>query len=290
MTGDSTSTTIPANRKLSTWLGKLEDPDLENGFREYSLSSDRLLSAISVAVVALASVGFVFVDSRLFAGTNMLTVLLVVRGLYFSASLVVLFLLFKISQASSMDRILLIWSLVTCAFVIWVSSTRPSGFTQHIIVSAVLVITVFLLIRMPFLYQCGISLIILAGESALLFLLPQDMSLAFGAELLLILFFVSGTITGWQLHATRRSQYVAWVIEKMLRTELETALADVQELRGMMPICSNCKKIRDDSGYWHQVEVYIRDNSSAEFTHGLCPECADLLYGDMIRRPSVNDT
>ena len=49
-------------------------------------------------------------------------------------------------------------------------------------------------------------------------------------------------------------------------------------LKGILPICANCKKIRTDLGYWEQVEVYIRDHSKVEFTHGICPECAKKLY------------
>jgi CheY-like chemotaxis protein len=55
--------------------------------------------------------------------------------------------------------------------------------------------------------------------------------------------------------------------------ELEAALAEVKQLSGLLPICAWCKKVRDDQGYWKQIEVYIRDHSHAEFTHGVCPEC-----------------
>jgi FixJ family two-component response regulator len=60
--------------------------------------------------------------------------------------------------------------------------------------------------------------------------------------------------------------------------ELQNALAEVKTLSGLLPICSLCKKIRDDKGYWNQIEVYIRAHSEAEFSHGLCPECAHKLY------------
>lgn len=63
-----------------------------------------------------------------------------------------------------------------------------------------------------------------------------------------------------------------------LITELQEALAKIKTLRGLIPICASCKKVRDDRGYWQQVEVYIRDHSEAEFSHGLCPECAQRLY------------
>lgn len=69
--------------------------------------------------------------------------------------------------------------------------------------------------------------------------------------------------------------------EKALRREkekLEEALAEVKKLSGLLPICSSCKKIRDDNGYWNQIENYIRDHSEADFSHSLCPECAKKLY------------
>lgn len=60
--------------------------------------------------------------------------------------------------------------------------------------------------------------------------------------------------------------------------ELTAALAQVKTLSGLLPICSSCKKIRDDEGYWQQVETYVKERSNAEFTHSLCPECVKRLY------------
>jgi DNA-binding response OmpR family regulator len=55
--------------------------------------------------------------------------------------------------------------------------------------------------------------------------------------------------------------------------ELEDALGRVQQLQGLLPICSYCKKIRDDDNYWHQVESYVSEHTAAQFSHGICPEC-----------------
>ena len=63
--------------------------------------------------------------------------------------------------------------------------------------------------------------------------------------------------------------------------ELTDALSEIKTLRGIIPICSNCKQIRDDEGLWSQIETYISDHSEAEFTHGYCPECVKELYPDM---------
>ncbi len=63
-----------------------------------------------------------------------------------------------------------------------------------------------------------------------------------------------------------------------LITSLKKSLAKVRQLSGLLPICASCKKIRDDKGYWNQIEEYIRHHSEAEFSHGICPECSRKLY------------
>ena len=65
---------------------------------------------------------------------------------------------------------------------------------------------------------------------------------------------------------------------EQLIAKLEQALAEIKTLRGILPICASCKKIRDDKGYWSQIETYISHHTEAEFSHGICPDCAQTLY------------
>lgn len=65
---------------------------------------------------------------------------------------------------------------------------------------------------------------------------------------------------------------------RQLNTEYQKALADVKTLSGLVPICSSCKKIRDDKGYWNGVEDYVAKHSMAQFSHGICPDCMRRLY------------
>jgi DNA-binding response OmpR family regulator len=69
-----------------------------------------------------------------------------------------------------------------------------------------------------------------------------------------------------------------------LIARLREALAKIRTLRGLLPICVSCKKIRDDTGYWNQLESYLREHSEADFTHGLCPQCAQRLYPDLYEK------
>jgi DNA-binding NtrC family response regulator len=82
---------------------------------------------------------------------------------------------------------------------------------------------------------------------------------------------VERALREWKLLTERREAVAA---QKRLIIQLGDALAKVKTLSGLLPICSACKKIRDDQGYWSQVESYIQDHTDARFTHSYCPECA----------------
>ncbi|MDA3896100.1 MAG: hypothetical protein PF482_08135 [Desulfobacteraceae bacterium] len=69
--------------------------------------------------------------------------------------------------------------------------------------------------------------------------------------------------------------------KERLISELQKALYEVKTLSGLIPICAHCKKIRDDSGYWNQIESYIHKHSDVDFSHSICPDCAKNLYPDM---------
>jgi PAS domain S-box-containing protein len=86
---------------------------------------------------------------------------------------------------------------------------------------------------------------------------------------------IARDITERKLAALEREQ---------LLSELQQALANVKTLSGLLPICANCKKIRDDKGYWNQIESYISEHSEAVFSHGICPECTKQLYPDFYNR------
>jgi ABC-type uncharacterized transport system substrate-binding protein len=83
----------------------------------------------------------------------------------------------------------------------------------------------------------------------------------------------------WKMIVQKREKKYLEKLNFELDQRLDSALSEVKVLSGLLPICSNCKKIRDDKGYWNQIEVYVHDHSDASFSHGICPECSDTLYG-----------
>lgn len=77
---------------------------------------------------------------------------------------------------------------------------------------------------------------------------------------------------------------------KDLVAKLQHTLAQMETLRGIVPICSSCKKIRDDNGFWYEIETYIASHTQVEFSHSICPDCEEKLYPEFSkRRDSPND-
>jgi hypothetical protein len=96
-------------------------------------------------------------------------------------------------------------------------------------------------------------------------------------------YFILSIITFWFEYLRQRYQGRLEAAHQSLLTEraaLQEALAKVKKLSGMLPICATCKKVRDDGGYWTQIEAYLHDHSEAEFTHGICPDCAKAFRSD----------
>jgi len=97
-------------------------------------------------------------------------------------------------------------------------------------------------------------------------------------------YLVKGQVTGEMLLRSIRYAIERKRIENekaQIIAELQEALAKVKLLSGFIPICASCKKIRDDTGYWQQIESYIRDHSNAEFSHSICPDCTRKLYPEL---------
>jgi len=110
----------------------------------------------------------------------------------------------------------------------------------------------------------------------------------------LIVVFLLSSVRSWGYELARRVEertaLLAMEIEERKRTEAERevviaelrdALSNVKHLRGLLPICASCKRIRDEPGYWNDVEEYIRKHTEADFTHGICPDCMNKLYPGM---------
>ncbi len=97
--------------------------------------------------------------------------------------------------------------------------------------------------------------------------------------LLIVLFLFFMIVQHRRAHDMLMDRYRADENQRALVRELRTAFAEVRTLQGILPICASCKRIRSDGGQWEAVESYVRDHTNAEFSHGLCPDCAKRDWG-----------
>ena len=97
------------------------------------------------------------------------------------------------------------------------------------------------------------------------------------SEELIALLKIAGVVFGNAIERKRSEEERSRLI-----LELQESLAKVRTLSGLLPICASCKKIRDDKGYWNQIETYIMEHTDADFSHGICPDCAKELYGEYL--------
>lgn len=139
----------------------------------------------------------------------------------------------------------------------------------------------FFLGRRDGLISVGLVLLLM---SLLLFLPGRvhayDYGMKTGLRFFPSLFFVAVVGYGLESSRYRFSDMLRREREELLdeKANLEKALKQIKTLRGLLPMCASCKKIRDDSGYWKQIEAYLYEHSDAKFSHGICPDCAKKLY------------
>ncbi|MBC8277842.1 MAG: DUF3365 domain-containing protein [FCB group bacterium] len=108
----------------------------------------------------------------------------------------------------------------------------------------------------------------------------QESRLIMGHLAILLLGLIGIIVFNRKLWKEETARVEAETKREKVISELQEALRQIKTLKGLIPICASCKKIRDDKGFWSNVEVYIRDRTDAEFSHGICPDCAEKLYGD----------
>ncbi len=129
----------------------------------------------------------------------------------------------------------------------------------------------------------GAAWVLAALTSAVLgFLTPYGYEYELRTVLRFLIIYVIVAIFSDALESSR-SRYYSELLEE--KSSLEKTLKKVRTLRGLLPICARCKKVRDDKGYWQQIEHFVDQHSETEFSHGLCPKCAARLYPELLDEP-----
>lgn len=264
----SDRTLIPITGKLPIWqfLFAYRPRDEEQRFREYYLDADiRQILTVTLTVMAMLAV-VTITDIRQFSEIYGLSLGAYLRIFLLCSAGIIFLAIRRWHSALAVDVgqacLTLLVAICIVAFYAYadISAARIGTVVTLVIIVANIAYPVYALYLMP-----GI-LVLTIGSTAVL-MSSSDPDFVQNRALIIIIFafaelFSLVTSAYWQ-----HNRYFAF-----------RALVEVKTLSGMIPICSNCKKIRDDSGYYQQLEQYISTHSDAQFSHGICPACINELY------------
>ncbi len=235
--------------------------ELEEEFRQEVFDAHRRRAALVVGLVALLSATLIL---KQFATLERDVALanLEFRALSLVFNLVVLGVLLRLRSKDSLDWLLLAFSASLLATTIYVhlSPTDAPVSLDHHAVDVMMILIVSAAIPNRFLFQAMPAIALVLASLHQLWL-REGIGFMSGVPLWTAYVFSTGIgiMLAWHIHVAER--------------QLFRAQREIRTLRGIVPICAECKAIRDESGDWHRVEVYVARHTEAEFSHGMCPTC-----------------
>ena len=255
----------------------------EFAYRQHYLRAD--IQQVSIVIIVLLSYSaYLHIHNLLALSPGLhISARIAVRAVPMLVSLIFLVTRYRITDPHQLDRsATVIFSLYTGA--IGVNNILIGGVTGMSV--ALSVLFVFGLAVATPLYAVFIiipMLVLIISDLTVMTLTNGFAAIPFGetAPFFYMIALGLGIPLAAHQQRVRYQAFKAISEQSRLNEELSSALSKVKILGGMLPICANCKKIRDDQGYYQQIEHYITEHSEAEFTHGICPDCAKELYPDI---------
>jgi hypothetical protein len=273
---------VQANDAISFW-GTFASSDTEEAYRVWQLRDDTRRIRFTIGVTIPTLLVFLVTDYHFFGATAQFYWLVCARLFFTVASLLVMLRLDGDFDPLQLNRLVLGWDIMAAILVVYIASTRPANFTQHAVINVLTILLTYVLIPLPVLLQIIPAGIVSLGLIFLgIFIQPwPDEPVVLNVLMSILIANFIGAETSRELNRWKRRQFLALARETDLRKSLEHALAEIKTLRGILPICTHCKRVWNDDGFWEQVEVYVRDHTHVQFSHGLCPTCARQHYPEI---------
>lgn len=250
------------------------DTDLENQYADRAISNVIKMLTFSIGFLTLNIILLVFSDFQ-FTSFNAkdAEVVSLTRILVIFISFIVMVAINFVRKYDFVNNVLLFYLVLIAYLNFMVHSYHPSAKDINYSIELVTVLGIYLIFPIKIKYQI---------IGALTFTISNYASLSKGLlstdnNYLIILMFVSTNFMGYVLstvfNRTARRLFYRYNNEKLLRKKIKSTLRDIEIIQELIPICSSCKKIRNDSGYWSQVDDYMNKISNAEFIRDECPNC-----------------
>jgi hypothetical protein len=279
----------PRARLVARFRLRLASPDLEHRYLLDRLPANRNTLASVLIVAALFQVINLFTDRMIAEPGRNFEMLLAIR--LTSAFLAVsgALLVRRLREPRRFEAVATAWGILTALGVVVSFAFLPEGYTAHTAWSVFLVLAMYVVLPVPMLSQVMVASIFTIGDAVILSYLKVLDLAVIRTDILTAhaCAHVIGLVVSWQFQRSRRDQFLAHREAELAHTQEQRALGELNVLKGILPICSHCKRIRTDEGDWSQVEVYVRRHSEADFSHSICPDCERDMYGDLPTRTGV---
>lgn len=259
---------IPSRRELPLWRfvcpGKPADDELK--FRQHYLDSDtkqvRAILLISIALMVVTSIA----DIPRMAEVDGLSFGVVLRTIMAFTATIFFWALNYWRIPRTLDIGVALFTLLTAASIAYFHLTTDVSAARIAAIGTLFIFVANITFPIYGVFLLPAVMVFLGIESMVIFDAARE-PITQQRSIIIIVFVFSELMSILASAYSQRTRYMAY-----------RALAEVKTLSGMIPICSNCKKIRDDSGYYQQLEQYISSHSGAQFSHGVCPDCVAVLY------------
>jgi signal transduction histidine kinase len=264
-------------------IGNFKDAALERAYGLWTMPHNRPHAYFGMALLSLTWLFFIPTDYRLHGASTTFYLLLLLRGWQVFLAITISLLIKRDDNPKLYNYLICIFWLSTLSAILIVNTTRPTEYYVHFVVDIIALLFSYMLIPNRLIYQI-IPAILFTVASLNYFLFykhiqsPNEMQLAITTYIMVN---VIGIITSWRANVESRKRYLLLTDLQQTNQDLEKALAEIKTLQGIVPICSKCKKIRDDSGFWNQLEEFMETRLDAEFSHGICPDCMREIYPEV---------
>lgn len=275
-------------------FAELKDADEELEFQRHTLSVNRRFVYLGALIMSLSWLSFIQNDFIIYGNSLTAYLFLSLRLSLVGMGIAISLMVRRNEDVKQYEMLALAFWSVHLFFIFFGDAVRPGVPFLHIIVDLLALILSYIIIPYRLRLQVIPAFLFTSLSIARMVLLYEGVFLEqSGTIITFIMTNIIGMIMSWQRNADRRKRYLGVKRLKVTNQDLQNALSEIKTLQGIIPICARCKKIRDDQGYWNNLESYIQKHSDASFSHGMCTECSDELYGDQnwyIRMKQKNAT
>ena len=263
------------NISIGRWY-RFDSPEVEAAYQDSEVRLDLERARYMIWLICLGAIIFLWQDFIIFGRSFKLFVSLGTRVAVLAYNGFALWSLRR-PTPERLEKWMIGLAAILSFLVLFGYNSRPLERMNHSM-NVLLVVAFAIVVPMRFSIQMFSSSILAVATYLLLLRKHPDSFIATGVLFVLTLALVLGYITSSSFHRVRRQRFAAHQSEIRLRRQLESAMAEIKTLQGLLPICAACKKIRQDDDSWKQIDEYIAEHTSTQFTHGICPDCRQRLY------------